>query len=153
MTFIIVLLMMIQFKVLHRSHYSNQTSPLCNRCRTLAHQFWSCLSLQSFWCSIFRWYSCALKVNIDPDPETALFGYSRALENRDRNLSTVIAYGMVIAKRCILKLWKSDSLPQFETWLREFIGVLRIEKLRYEVSGNSQKFHVVWRPILDYMKL
>lgn len=79
-------LQLIQFKVIHRLHYSKvrlhkifpQTSPLCERCkksdRSLAHQFWLCPEILYFWCSIFRWYSHVLKVNLDPDPETALLG-------------------------------------------------------------------------------
>lgn len=72
-------------------------------------------------------------VKFNPDPETALFGYSSILEKMDKNIHSIVAYGMIIAKRCILKLWKSDSSPQFATWLREFIAVLHIEKLKYEV--------------------
>ena len=158
-------LQLIQFKVIHRLHYSKvklhkifpQTSPLCERCKrsdgTLAHQFWLCPEIQDFWCSIFRWYSHVLKVNLDPDPETALLGISNTLDKMGRNVSTVVAYGIVIAKRCILRVWKSDLPPKFEAWLRELVGILYIEKLRYEISGNLQKFCGVWRPILEYLKL
>lgn len=158
-------LQLIQFKVLHRLHYSKvklhkmfpQTSPLCNRCKiansTLAHQFWSCPYVQGFWCSIFSWYSRALKIHIVPEPESALLGYSITLDNLDRDLRSAIMYGMVIAKRCILKLWRSDESPQFAVWLREFVGALHIERLRYVMSGNLQKFHAVWRPILEHLKL
>lgn len=47
---------------------------------------------------------------------------------------SVVAYGMMLAKRCIIKLWKSDASPQFESWLREFIGVLQ---MKYQVTLNS----------------
>lgn len=158
-------LQLIQFKVLHRLHYSKvklhkffpQTSPFCGRCKTaqgtLAHQFWLCPLVQSFWKSIFNWYSCALKIHIDPDPETALFGVSNILAKMKHDLCTIIVYGMIIAKRCILKEWKSDTPPHFTVWLREFVGVLHIEKLRYEISGNPQKFYTTWRPLLEYLKL
>lgn len=43
------------------------------------------------------------------------------------NVRTVVAYGMIIAK-------KSDTPPKFEAWLREFVGMLQIEKLRYEIA-------------------
>lgn len=133
-------LQLIQFKVIHRLHYSKakvhtfftQTSPLCDRCKiancTLAHQFWLCPILCNFWGSILQWFSLALKVTIVPDPKIALFGCSDALENLDHGTQTVVAYGMVVAERCILKHWKSDLPPQFEAWLRKFIGILHIEK-------------------------
>lgn len=103
-------LQLIQFKVINGLHDSKvmlhkifpQSSPLCERCKksdsTLDHQFWLCREIQTFWCSIFRWYSHVLKVNLDPDPETALFGIPNTINAMGRNNRTIIAYGMVIAK-------------------------------------------------------
>ena len=56
---------LVQFKVVHRLHYSKSrlhaiypnTLPLCDKCKqetgTLAHQFWFCSKLSSFWSHIF----------------------------------------------------------------------------------------------------
>ena len=157
-------LQLIQFKVTLRLHYSKvklhnffpNLSPLCNRCKiaegTLAHHFWDCPNLYNFWCLVFQWYSTVLNVSLTPDPETALFGHSTTLENLDHNARTILVYGMVIAKRCILKLWKSDSAPQFDTWLSELMGILHVERLRYDLSGNSQKFLAIWNPVLQHIK-
>ena len=150
----------IPYKVIHRLHYSKvklhkifpQASPLCERCKKsgsrLAHQFCLSTEIQDFWCLIFRWYSRVLKVNLDPDPETAFLGISNTLDKMRRNVSTVVAYGMVRAKRCILRVWKSNSPPNFEAWLRELVGILHTEKLRYEISSKLQKCCGVWGPIL-----
>lgn len=111
-----------------------QSSPQCERCKnsagTVAHQFWQCSKIQPFWCSNFRWYSCVLKVNLVPDPEIVLFGISGTLDTMAQKLRTVISCGMIIAKQYILTMWKSDTPPKFEAWLREFVGILHIEKLR-----------------------
>lgn len=121
---IIARLQLIQFKVLHRLHYSKvklhkflpQTSPLCDQCKiaqgTLAHHFWQCSAPQGFWATIFLWYCLALKKTLTPDPEIALLGCSDSLESMAHGKWMVVAYGMVIAQRCILKNWKSHLPPQ-----------------------------------------
>ncbi len=48
-----------------------------------------------------------------PDPEIALFGYSISLLDHNVSVQSTIIYGMIIAKSVILKLWKSDTVPQF----------------------------------------
>ena len=60
---------LIQFKIIHRLHYSKlkvnkmypNVSALCNKCRnqvgTLTHQLWTCPSLHSFWSSIVDFHS------------------------------------------------------------------------------------------------
>lgn len=54
------------------------------RCKTsdgaLAHQFWQCSETSVFCWLVFRCSSLALKVNIDADPETALFAISKTLD-------------------------------------------------------------------------
>lgn len=57
----------------------------------------------------------------------------------------------MIAKRCVLKLWMSDLAPKFETWLRELMSILHVERLRYELSGNPLKFYRIWSPVLEHM--
>ena len=152
-----------KIKVVHRLHYSKtrlnkifpNLSPQCNECKaaegTLSHLFWTCSKLHNFWSLIFQWFSSVFNTRITPDPETALLGHSNILKNLDGNICIVLTHGMLIAKRCILKLWKSDLVPTFETWLKELISVLHVERLRYELSGNSLKFSKIWTPVLKHM--
>lgn len=72
-----------------------------------------------------------------------MLGYSDTLEH------SVLSYGTV----SVLKWWKSDCSPQFEIWLRRFLGVLRFEKLRHDLSDGSLTFAAVWKDILEYLKL
>ncbi len=60
---------LIQFKILHRLHFTNSNlariypaiTPACIRClhspATTAHMFWSCPKLQGFWRNIFKSFS------------------------------------------------------------------------------------------------
>ncbi|XP_027881709.1 uncharacterized protein LOC114149798 [Xiphophorus couchianus] len=96
-------------------------------------------------CSI-NVYGCALV----PDPQIALFGHSPSLRNCSISMQTTVVYGMVIAKKVILRLWKTDKVPQFKMWLSNFTEIIHLEKLRY-VVGFSNKFCSIWQPVLDYL--
>lgn len=155
---------LIQFKVLHRLHYSKTklhkiyptVSPLCQRCKsadgTLAHLFWSCPKLYDFWCSVFQWFSDMYNCVFKPDPQVALFGYSMFLLPQSMRVQHTIMYGMVIAKRLILMLWKSEAVPLFKTWLSELTSLLHMEKIRYSLSGNRREFYKIWQPFLDHLE-
>lgn len=103
---------------------------------TLANHFWLCQNLYNFWSFVFRWYSSVFNANISPDPITALFGYSRMVS------CVVLRFSMTIAKRGIIKMWKSESAPQFEIWLRELTDIQHVERLRYGLSGKLRSFLV-----------
>ncbi|KAM4567025.1 extracellular calcium-sensing receptor-like [Odontesthes bonariensis] len=47
---------------------------------------------------------------------------------------------MVIAKRNILTLWKSDEAPSFKAWLSEITSLLHMERFRHNVSLSSATF-------------
>lgn len=61
-------------------------------------------------------------------------------------MQNTIMYGMVVAKKMILKLWKSDTVPQFKIWLSEVIGILHMEKVRYGTMDNLNTFSDIWQP-------
>lgn len=52
-----------------------------------------------------------LNMSKTENPETALLWYSTNVKNWSCSACTALVYGMIIGKRCILKLWKSDSAP------------------------------------------
>ncbi len=51
-------------------------------------------------------YGCVF----EPDPETALFGFSLSLLHHSVSMQRTVKYGMIIARKVILKLWKSDTV-------------------------------------------
>uniref|UniRef100_A0A669C0E2 Reverse transcriptase zinc-binding domain-containing protein n=1 Tax=Oreochromis niloticus TaxID=8128 RepID=A0A669C0E2_ORENI len=81
-------LCLIQFKVVHRAHFSKsrvsciypEFTPYCDRCKTaeasLIHMYWSCPSLVQFWIDICHTLSRILSVTLAPGPLIALFGIS-----------------------------------------------------------------------------
>lgn len=154
---------LIQFKVIHRLHYScvklhsfyPSISPICSKCKsaegTLGHLFWFCPKLNQFWSDIFKCFSEVYNCNISPDPLTAILGGSRHLSMLTNLHRKTIQYGMVIAKRNILSHWKSDEAPSFKAWLSEITNLLHMERIRHNVSLSSATFDRMWQPFLLHL--
>ena len=154
---------LIQFKVLHRLHYSctklhsfyPSVSPYCPKCKSaegnLGHLFWSCPKLNRYWSDISACLSIVYDCDIVLDPYTAVFGKTSHLKMLHHLHRKTIQYGMIIAKRNILTLWKSEDAPSFKIWLAEMSNLLHMEKVRYNVSLNSVTFDKTWHPFLSYL--
>ncbi|KAF1371440.1 hypothetical protein PFLUV_G00278310 [Perca fluviatilis] len=79
---------LIQFKMLHRLHYSKvklqkifpDVSPICEKCNQadadLLHSYALRPKLQEFWVAIFSFYSQVFKVQIRPDLLWVILGAS-----------------------------------------------------------------------------
>ena len=141
---------LIQFKITHRLHYSKlkvnkmypNVSALCNKCKnqvgTLTHQLWTCPSLHSFWSSIFDFYSKAFKRLCEPCPLVAILGSagdSTQYSNNTKSVQQSLCLGAILAKRLILRHWKSDNVPSIEMWMRELSETLCMEKVRYSMGA------------------
>lgn len=60
---------------------------------------------------------------------------------------------MIIAKKNILTLWKTDTVPQFNMWLSEIANVLHTEKIRYTVEDKLDRFAEIWQPFLEHLAI
>lgn len=154
---------LIQFKVIHRFYYCKallhkfypDVSPLCDKCKstegTLLHTFWECHVIQQFWSGIFFFFSGVYQRNLTPDREFVLFGHSTGTQNLPQHLRSALVLGTVLAKRLLLKEWKTSCAPGFRTWLSELVDVISLEKLRFIKSGNLKKWKEIWTPLLEYI--
>lgn len=105
---------LVQFKVLHRLHFTNSrlakiypnVSPACNRCSqspaTTAHMFWLCPGLEEFWRGIFESYTNMYGIQIDPDPLVCIFGAAPEGIELRKDIRSVIAFTTLLARRLIL---------------------------------------------------
>lgn len=157
-------LSMIQFKVLHRIHYSKarlakiypNTDAGCNRCRStpanLTHMFWLCPSLMSYWSGIFRTLSEILDVSLQPSAATAIFGVidGRYPTMRKKH-EHIIAFTTLLARRQILLHWKSQNPPKLSLWLSDLMQFIQLEKIKYTLRGSRDEFFSVWNPVLSYL--
>lgn len=154
---------LIQYKVLHRLHYSRvklnsfypTISPLCNKCEfaegSLGHLFWGCPKLGEFWSEVFQFLSEVYACELPLDPATAILGWSASLLRLNNAIRLPIQYGLMIAKKSILCMWKKNSKPLFKFWLSELSSTLHVERLRYTISGNIEKFEASWRPLFNHL--
>ena len=128
--------------------------PSCPHCKAqpadLIHMFWSCSNLKSFWTSIFNAYSQMLQVNLPPDPLCDLFGYSQKIHHCPKKAHILIAFTSLIARRLILLLWKSQTPPTFNRWIKDIMHFLKLEKINFTLKGSLQDFRTVWTPFLKY---
>ena len=58
-------------------------------------------------------------------------------------------FGMVVAKRLILRDWKSAS-PRF-TILNDIVSCIYLQEIRYTLSDTHHKFLEVWGPFIEYI--
>ena len=154
----------IQFKIIHRLHWSKarlckvkaDLDPTCDRCRrepaTLIHMFWTCPKLSRFWESIFNTLSKVCKTSLEPCPFIALFGVTLRNVSLTKLQTNMIAFCTFLARRMILQKWKDASPPVYTHWVREVTYYIQLEKIRYTVKGSIQKFSVAWQPFLNYLK-
>ena len=157
-----VRLNLIQFKVLHRTHYSKarlakiypELDDTCDRCKAtnadLAHMFWTCSKLEEFWKSIFGILNVAFGLHLQPSPLMAIFGVRGNDTATATNKKNVIAFATLIARRRILLEWKSQLPPKASVWLSDMMMFLKIEKVKYFLRGSTEKFNKVWDPLLVY---
>lgn len=64
-----------------------------------------------------------------------------------------LMFGMVIAKRVILRECKSVSPPCFKKWLNDIVSCTYLEEIRCTLSDDQHKFFFyVWGPFVDYIR-
>lgn len=143
----------IQFKILHRIHYSKarlarifpNIDASCESCRNpsadLTHMFWSCPTLKAYWSTIFNTLSEALNVELQPNAVMGIFGVTerghRTLRKSHKN---IIAFTTLLARRRILLHWKSKKPPKAALWFSDLTQFIQLEKIKYALKGSKERF-------------
>ena len=112
--------------------------------------FWTCLRLTTFWSDVFQTLKHALNTDLEPSPLTALFGLP-PIENLPVTTQRVIAFTTLLARRAILLKWKHVSPPTHNSWIREILRCVQLEKLRFSLKGSLTSFHKTWDSLLAYI--
>ena len=155
-------LTLIQFKVLHRSHLTKvrlsklfDTSEMCDRCSLSpanhTHMFFSCPKLGPFWSSFYDTLSKALDRPVVPGPSISIFGVPEDFSSFTKKESSIIAFASLIARRRILLQWKDQKPPSSQSWLKDLMSFLYLEKIKYSIRGCSDKFNKIWDPIISFV--
>lgn len=155
-------LALIQFKVLHRVHFSKarlsaiypDIEDKCDRCHGspchLSHMFYLCPGLKKIWVQYFSIMSKVFEVNIQPCPLIAIFGVSEPSLALNSSQKDVIAFTSLLARRFSLLQWKSTKSPSISHWLRDVMSLLKLEKIKYTLRGCTAKFYNKWQPFISH---
>ena len=155
---------LIQFKVVHRLHFSpsrlhkiyDNSSPMCLKCvteeGTLAHQFLYCCKLQTFWNQVFDFISKAYNREFSPSPLTALFGVVERGWSHNKFERQAIKLVTLIARKLILQAWKSVCPPTVTMWIKELGNVIHLERVRFVLSDREPQFYKIWSPIITMIE-
>ncbi len=154
----------IQFKVLHRLHLSKEklskmfpsVDSTCDRCgqsgASLAHMFWMCPKIITYWSTIFQIMSDIIKRPLDPDPVLALFGVKDDNITISKSQYSVITFVMLLARRLILLNWKQKIPPTHFTWIKDVMQYLQLERIRFSIKDKAYKFYDTWGCFIDYFE-
>lgn len=157
-------LTLIQFKVLFRVHYSKtrlsqiypSTRDNCDKCHAspcnLTHMFYSCSVLSRFWQNYFDTMSKILSVTIKVSPHVAIFGLPEDHSRFTSNQLDILAFTSLLARRHLLLHWRSTKAPSSTQWLNDTMSFLKLEKIRYSLKGNSDKFYKKWLSFLTFFR-
>lgn len=78
-----------------------------------------------------------------PDPLIAILGATRALSYTNKyEKKKAVLFGMVIAKKLILSMWKMDAVPTYDLWLGEMANKL----LTSDISPEEMCSIRSWTP-------
>ena len=154
-------LTLIQFKILHRAHLTKvrlnklfDTSEMCDRCHLApadhTHTFYSCSRLAPFWSSVYDTLSRVLGRMVAPSPFISIFGVPEIFSSFTRKECNIIAFVSLVARRHILLHWKDPKPPSSNSWLKDLMSFLCLEKIKYSLRGSSDRFDKTWDPLLSY---
>lgn len=155
-------LTLIQFKVLYRVHFSKarlsriypSVIDSCDKCHSsfcnLTHMFYSCPLLSRFWQNYFDTMSKILLLTITVSPHIAIFGIPEAYNRYTSKHLDVLAFTSLLARRHLLLNWKSTKAPSSSRWLSDVMSFLKLEKIKYSLRGNTDKFYDKWQSFLTY---
>ncbi|KAF3835725.1 hypothetical protein F7725_028283 [Dissostichus mawsoni] len=150
-------LTLIQFKVLHRSHLTKLDFANCwTQMLSLSpanhtHVFFSSPKLGSFWSSFYDTLSKAFNKPVVPSPSISIVGVPEEFSSFTNKESNVIYFASLVARRRILLQWKDQKPPSSQSWLKDLMCFLYLEKIKYIIRGCSDKFSKTWDAILSFL--
>lgn len=117
----------------------------------ITHTFFSCPRLGSFWSSFYDTLSKALNKPVVPSPLTSIFGVPEEFTCFTTKESNIIVFASLVARRHILLHWKDQKPPSPNSWLKDLMSFLYLQKIKYSIRGCSDNFNKTWDPILSFV--
>lgn len=48
--------------------------------------------------------------------------------------------------------WRETEVSSTQSWIREMVMCVTLEKLTYAIRGKVQEFEEVWTPLMDFLR-
>ena len=149
-------LQLIQYKILHRVHYTGQRlfkmgfaqSNICPQCTgnqldNYFHALWLCTPVQRFWVQVCKDLSLCLGCKIPISPPVCLLGDFEGSSMGKKSVCMAFT-ALCIAKKTILMNWKSKdklNINQYRDLLLDHINL--------ETASASPSDRSLWAPLID----
>lgn len=151
-------LQLIQFKVLHRTHYTNHklskmgfTSSFCNNCLqnttdTYIHAFWHCTPIQEFWKNVTLFLSTFFDCHIPLCPSLCVLGDTSAL-NFNNNDTKILLVALTVARKTILMNWKTRHKTNINHWKNLLLDFINLDSSNEHNTESTS----IWSPLLAFL--
>lgn len=156
-------LKLLQHKWLMRTYITpellNKWSPdipdTCVKCLTekgtLIHCVWECPKLVTFWKRVLRTLSIITGTQIPCLAKLCILGLFPTDFVVSSKNKTLISFGLLQARRMIALSWKETEVSSIQSWIREMMLCVTMEKLTYVMRGRAQEFEEVWAPLMNFL--
>ena len=158
-------LQLIQYKVLHRTHITQQKmkkmgfseTDICTQCNqntpdTYLHALWLCSPVQSFWSIVIQRLSSILNCRIPLSPNLCLIG-DLSTTDLALTLSQSVLVSLAIAKKTILLNWKNKQSLNITQWQNLLIDYILLDKIAATKKQQLTDFTEKWSPFLDSLRI
>uniref|UniRef100_A0AAR2JYN7 Reverse transcriptase zinc-binding domain-containing protein n=1 Tax=Pygocentrus nattereri TaxID=42514 RepID=A0AAR2JYN7_PYGNA len=152
-------LQLIQYKVLHRVHYTGQRmfqmglaqSNICTHCTAnvtdnYLHAIWDCRPVQMFWHRICTDLSTWLKCCIPTSPRLCILG---DISELDANTSHIVLTALCIAKKTILINWKQKKDLHITLYKNLLFDHISLERMSASSKNQLEEFNSLWLPLIN----
>ena len=152
-----------QFRVIHRLQITpvkrNRFKPLllkfCNKCKisegTYFHCILDCPFIDDFWVNICKEIDVIFKNKLTLTPVGCVLGLNPKALGLGSSKLRLLEVLLFNARRCILLLWISDSVPTISQWTRSVLELLPLEAINFWLRDMPFRFFKIWDPFLDYI--
>lgn len=154
-------LQLIQYKILHRTHYTGQkmfkmgfTSETCAHCTqncpdTYIHATWHCTPIEHFWKEVIGSLSDLMDCRIPLSPSLCLLGDTTTL-TIDKTNHRLLLTSLTIAKKTILINWKSRNTIHLTHWKNLLIDHISLEYSPSPPNSTTEPL-ATWPKLIDLL--
>uniref|UniRef100_A0AAR2LWN9 Reverse transcriptase domain-containing protein n=1 Tax=Pygocentrus nattereri TaxID=42514 RepID=A0AAR2LWN9_PYGNA len=154
-------LQLIQYKTLHRIHYTGhrmfqmglRETNICTNCtgnyiENYMHAIWSCMPVQRFWQTICEDLSTWFHCDIQASPKLCILGDISEL-NIETNISPIVLTALCIAKKTILMKWKSKNDLCITHYRNLLLDHISLERMSATTKNQLTTFESLWSPLIS----